>query len=105
MEFIETSVFTRQVTDLLSDQQYKQLQQELVLNPLAGKLIAHSGGLRKVRVGASGRGKRGGARVIYYYLAQQDAVFLLLAYGKSEKDDLTQDELRILRRIVEKELT
>jgi hypothetical protein len=64
MVFIETTVFTRQVRELLSDDEYARLQLALAENPFAGDVIADTGGLRKVRVAVSGRGKRGGARVI-----------------------------------------
>ena len=66
MELIETAVFTKQVHATLSDEQYRQLQLYLILRPDAGDLIPASGGLRKVRWQLPGRGKRGGARVIYY---------------------------------------
>jgi mRNA-degrading endonuclease RelE of RelBE toxin-antitoxin system len=70
MEFIETTIFTKQVHALLSDEDYSELQEALILNPLAGSLIRGSGGLRKIRwfVGASG--KRGGVRIIYYFKNQ-----------------------------------
>lgn len=64
MIFIETSVFTRQVLEMLTDEEYADFQSELVANPLAGDVIEGTGGLRKVHVAANGRGKRGGARVI-----------------------------------------
>jgi hypothetical protein len=64
MIFIETSVFTRQVLELMTDEEYADFQSELAANPLAGDVIKDTGGLRKVRVVAKGRGKRGGARVI-----------------------------------------
>lgn len=64
MIFIETSVFTRQVLELLTDEEYADFQSELAANPLAGDVIEGTGGLRKVRVAAKGRGKRGGARAI-----------------------------------------
>ena len=105
MEFIETSVFTRQITGLLSDAEYDQLQRLLLLWPLAGDLIKHSGGLRKLRHKAKGRGKRGGIRVIYYYLTEDQKIFLLYAYAKGRKDDLNTKELKILREIVKEELS
>jgi hypothetical protein len=64
MQFLETSVFTRQVTSLLTDDEYGQLQMTLSAHPDAGAIIPHGGGLRKIRWGAGGRGKRGGVRVI-----------------------------------------
>lgn len=100
MVFKETSVFTRQITNLLSDDQYRELQRELIFNPAAGSLIQHSGGLRKVRWRSATRGKRGGIRVIYYWYVSEDQIYMLLAYGKGEKDDLSAKELKILRRLV-----
>jgi mRNA-degrading endonuclease RelE of RelBE toxin-antitoxin system len=105
MEFIETSIFTRQITELLTDLEYKRLQKELLFNPLAGALIKHSGGLRKLRWKTTGKGKRGGIRIIYYYITEDEKIFMLFAYPKSSKDDLNSKELKMLRAIVEKELT
>ena len=105
MEFIETSIFTRQITELLTDTQYKQLQKELLYNPLLGVLIKHSGGLRKLRWKTGSKGKRGGIRIIYYYITEDDKIFMLVAYPKSIKDDLSSKELKTLRAIVEEELT
>lgn len=102
MIFIETSVFTRQVQELLSDEAYADFQAALAVNPIAGDVIEGTGGLRKVRVAASGRGKRGGARVIYYYVHDAAQIRLLLIYAKGRKDDLTADEKRVLRSLNER---
>ena len=93
-------MFTRQITALLSDEEYGELQQELIFNPAAGALIKHSGGLRKVRWRSATGGKRGGLRVIYYCLVSEEEIYMLLAYGKAEKDDLSAKELKILRGLV-----
>ena len=103
MQFIETSVFTHQVTSLLADDEYSQLQLALSVRPDMGVIIPHSGGLRKMRWSISGRGKRGGVRVIYYWIVAQDQILMLFMYPKSEQDDLTAKQLKILREIVEKE--
>ena len=103
MVFIETSVFTRQVQQLLIDEEYRQLQTVLVIRPDAGVMIPGSGGLRKLRWAASGRGKRGGARLIYYWAVQQEQIILLFIYPKNVQDDLTPGQLRALRMIVEAE--
>jgi len=66
MKIIETPIFTKQLEKILDDEEYRQLQNNLVLNPDSGKIIKGSGGLRKMRWAGSGRGKRGGSRVIYY---------------------------------------
>ena len=100
MIFTETPVFTRQITALLPDEEYRELQQELIFNPTAGALIKHSGGLRKVRWRSATGGKRGGLRIIYYWFVSEDEIYMLLAYGKGEKDDLSARELKILRGLV-----
>jgi hypothetical protein len=104
MEIVETSVFTRQIRSLLKDDEYRELQERLVINPVAGALIRGSGGLRKLRWASEGRGKSGGIRVIYYYVAPDDQILMLAAYGKTAKDDLTDKEIAALRRLVKQEL-
>jgi len=103
MIIIETSVFTRQVRSLLADDEYRLLQSALVEKPDLGALIPGSGGLRKIRWTIRGRGKRGGVRVIYYWASAQDRLLMLLIYAKSEQDDLTPEQLEVLKRIVEEE--
>jgi mRNA-degrading endonuclease RelE of RelBE toxin-antitoxin system len=100
---LETPTFTRQVEHLLDAESYRLLQLALVDDPECGALLRGSGGLRKVRWPGSGRGKRGGVRVIYYWAAARETVLLLLAYAKSEKDDLTREQLKVLRRVVQEE--
>lgn len=103
MVIIETSVFTKQVQTLLTDEEYHQLQAELVRRPEAGAVIPRSGGLRKVRWSMPGRGKRGGARVIYYWAVKQDQLLMLLMYPKNVQDNLTPAQLNLLRQVVETE--
>jgi len=98
---IETSVFTRQVRALLTYDEYRELQEVLIVRPHAGAVIPGSGGLRKVRWAPAGRGKRGGVRVIYYWAISEEQILLLFMYSKSERDDLTLSQIRILRSIVE----
>jgi len=99
MTFIETKIFTQQITNLMSDSEYRILQNELLADPKAGNVIEHSGGLRKIRFGIKGRGKRGGIRLIYFYHEVKVRIYLLLSYSKNEKDDLSAKELEILRNI------
>jgi len=75
------------------------LQNELLADPKAGNVIEHSGGLRKIRFGIKGRGKRGGIRIIYFYHELKVRIYLLVSYSKNEKDDLSAKELEILRNI------
>ena len=104
MRFVETTVFTRQVSALLGDDEYRRLQLSLLLRPEAGAVIKGGGGLRKVRYGRSGAGKRGGMRVIYYWEPQTETFFMLFAYAKNVQDDLTPAQLKTLRGVVEEEL-
>jgi len=99
MVFIETPVFTRQVQELLSDEAYSAFQWYMALNPQAGDVIQGTGGLRKVRWSVAGGGKRGGVRVIYFHVAAQAQVRLLLIYRKGVKDDLTAAEKKTLRTL------
>lgn len=106
MVIIETPIFTKQLAATLPDDDYRQLQQTLVGQPDAGKVIPGSGGLRKLRKlrwSAEGRGKRGGTRLIYYWFTAQGTILLLFIYPKNVQDDLTPDQLRQLKKIVEEE--
>lgn len=100
MEFIETPTFTRLITSLLPDDEYRLLQTELVEHPEKGSLIKNGGGIRKVRFSAQGKGKSGGIRVIYYWLKDDGQIYMLLAYPKSKKDTLSDEETKILRDLV-----
>jgi len=103
--FRETAWFTRRVLEYLGDESYAQLQWYLLNRPEAGDLIRASGGIRKLRWTVAGKGKRGGARVIYYCASARGIVFMLDIYAKSEKDDLTPDQLKVLRKLVKEWLS
>ena len=103
LTFRETTIFTRQITELLSDDDLSALEWGLMARPERGDLIRGSGGLRKIRWAGSGRGKRGGLRVIYYWHVPGRTILLLLAYPKNEQDDLTSAQLKVLKTIVENE--
>jgi len=90
---------------VLADDEYRLLQAELVRDPKAGATIRGTGGLRKVRWSAPGRGKRGGVRVIYFWAAKRQILLMLLIYGKNEQDDLTAEQRRLLRQAVKKEFS
>jgi hypothetical protein len=104
MVIIETPVFTKRIIEVLTDDEYKELQQEIADNPKKGDLIPGGGGLRKLRWSASGRGKRGGARVIYYWFVSESEILMLFVFKKNERSDITKDQLKLLRAIVEREL-
>ena len=101
MIFIESPVFTQDVTSLLTDDRYAALQRYLATYPFAGDLIIGTGGLRKVRWASGTKGKSGGVRVIYYYLADDAQIRMILIYRKGIKDDLTPAEKKTLRRLNE----
>jgi hypothetical protein len=100
MEFIETPTFTRDVLALLSDEEYRGLQNELVADPERGDLIKGGGGIRKLRYAITGRGKSGGVRAIYYFKRADDLIYMLVVYPKSKKDDLSPKQIEQLRKLV-----
>jgi hypothetical protein len=101
VEFVETPTFTRLIAKLMDDDEYATLQAAIARRPDWGAVIPGSGGIRKLRWAGSGRGKRGGLRVIYYWQTADEQVWLLLAYSKNEKDDLSRDEVRQLKLLVQ----
>ncbi len=103
MVIVETSVFTRQALNLLTEDGYRKLQIALMNRPTTGAIIKGSGGLRKIRWFAQGRGKRGGARIIYYWAARHERLLMLFMYSKTERDDLTPAQIGTLRQIVREE--
>jgi mRNA-degrading endonuclease RelE of RelBE toxin-antitoxin system len=104
MEFVETPLFTREVSRLLTDDSYRALQQVLLLRPEHGDVLRGSGGLRKLRWGEEGRGKRGGLRVIYYWDPPHDTIYMLWLYRKTEQEDLPPERLKVLRELMKEEL-
>lgn len=103
MEFIETSYYTKYITSLLSDEEYKELQNHLVEHPKSGKVIKGSGGLRKLRWDCKNKGKSGGIRNIYYYIENENTIYMIYVYEKSKKDDLSKKELDILKQLIQKD--
>jgi hypothetical protein len=105
VELIETSVFTRQITTLLSDEEYREFQSRLAANPDLGALIRGGGGIRKIRMAVGSRGKRGGARVIYYWAFRKDIILLLYAYPKNVSVNLTPKQVSLLAKVVKEEFS
>jgi len=100
MEIIENSVFTRRIKEILSDDEYGQLQRMLVGNSEAGIVIPGGGGLRKLRWVVSGKGKSGGLRIIYYWHVGEEIIYMLFVYKKSEQKDLTGKQIKVLKEYV-----
>ena len=101
MIFIESKIFEKLRETYLDDDNYRALQNFLVEQPLVGDVIQGTGGLRKLRWSAKGKGKRGGVRTIYLYITEKSHIHFLTLYAKNEVSDLTADEKKILKRIVE----
>ena len=99
--FIETQLFSRLVQDYLSDEDYSKLQSELMKNPEAGSVIRGSGGVRKLRWAASGRGKRGGYRVIYFVRRPENIIWMLTIYPKSVTEAIPGYVLKQIREEIE----
>lgn len=100
IEFVETSIFTKQIKELATDDELKDLQAELIAQPDKGDIIKGTGGLRKVRMAVGNKGKSGSIRVLYV-LALADKIYLVLAYPKAVKDSLTAEEKAKLKLIVQ----
>lgn len=98
MIFIETSLFTKLLPQYLSEDEYLGLQTFLLKNPDTGKIIVGTGGVRKIRWGVSGKGKRGGVRIIYFWKTQADEIWLLTMNTKSERETIAS---HILKKIAE----
>jgi hypothetical protein len=100
MVFVETTLFSKLLPGYLDDDGYRGLQSYLIERPDAGAVIQRSGGVRKVRWAARGKGKSGGVRVIYYWLRSDEQIFLLTLYGKGEKEDLSAAEFKRIVKLV-----
>jgi mRNA-degrading endonuclease RelE of RelBE toxin-antitoxin system len=98
--FVEAPSFEKRREDYFDDDQYRLLQAALMACPDAGVLIRGSGGLRKLRWAAEGRGKRGGLRVIYYWISKRSHIYFLAVYRKAEVTVLSEAEIKILHGIV-----
>ena len=98
LTFVESTLFTSLVHEYLSDDEYAALQQALTDNPEAGDVMRGSGGVRKIRWGIAGRGKRGGIRVIYYLRSRQGEIWMLTLYAKNEAESIPG---HILKKIKE----
>lgn len=99
--FVESIIFEKLRPDYLSEDEFMDLQVLLLANPKSGSVIKNTGGLRKIRFKAKGRGKKGGIRVIYYFFDAKDRFYLLTLYAKNEIADLTESQKRKLKQFME----
>ncbi len=95
--FVRLPTFDRTASVILTDEDERQLEQQIADHPEAAPIIAGTGGVRKVRARLGERGKRGGARVLYLYLPRSETVYLLLAYSKNARESITNAEKRMIR--------
>jgi hypothetical protein len=100
MTVVETEQFLKDAQPLVAESERVEIVAFVAANPEAGDLIPETGGVRKLRWGLSGKGKRGGARVIYYYHSERLPVFLLAAYAKNEKANLTKAERNAMKKLI-----
>jgi hypothetical protein len=101
VSFVETKLFTRLVQEYLTDDEYWQLQALLMEQPDAGDVVPGTGGVRKLRWRAPGRGKRGGYCVVYFAMREQGVIWMLTLYPKNVKDTIPAHVLRAIRKEVE----
>jgi hypothetical protein len=100
-EFVETGFFQKCWNALgLTDAELRELQTELMENPAAGSVMQGTGGAQKVRLAFPGAGKSSNARIIYVDLISKERVFLLMAYPKSQQDNLTEEQKRTIKELV-----
>ena len=101
-EFIELSSFASSAKGLLDDEGLIFVQETLRANPRAGAVERGTGGVRKIRVPLDGQGKRGGARVVYYFIERKSRVYLLLVYAKNSTAALTKAQKIAIRKLTAK---
>ena len=100
--FVELPSFRKCWRELgLTDSDLRRLQEELLADPQAGKVMRETGGIRKMRFALENRGKSGSVRVMYVDFVVYEKLYLLTAYPKSEKDNLTKAERNELKKLVE----
>jgi hypothetical protein len=99
--FVEALLFTKLVGECLTDGEYAALQQALSENPELGDVIPGSGGVRKVRWGTRGRGKRGGVRVVYFVRKESGVIWMLTIYAKNVAENISVHLLRRIRKEIE----
>ena len=100
MVFVELTPFVAFRDEYWTDEELRALQSFLLVSPEAGALIRGGAGLRKLRWSAQGRGKRGGARVIYYWHVPRYQIYLLYGYAKSKREDLTPQQVKVLAELM-----
>ena len=99
--FVETKLFSKLVQEYLADDEYAELQRSLIARPDAGNVIPGSGGVRKLRWKATGRGKRGGLRVVYYLRSREGQIWMLTIYAKNETENISAGVLKKIKEEID----
>ena len=100
MRIFTTRTYERAIRKLIPEAARKEMEAAIVADPRSAPVIPGTGGIRKLRWAGSGRGKRGGIRTVYFYHAGPEAIYMLTAYAKADRDDLTPDDRKALSRLV-----
>jgi hypothetical protein len=100
--FIEQPVFTRHLTALIDDDTYRKFQNELATNPEKGPIVKGSGGLRKARIALPGRGKSGGARILYLWFPRHETFVFYLVYTKGEMENIPAAQMKAIKHEVQR---
>jgi hypothetical protein len=100
VEFVLLPSFERTAEGVLSESDIRELECTLLENPREGPVMRGTGGVRKVRAAAEGRGKRGSARVIYLYVEARETIYFLLCFPKNKQANLTPEQTRRIRLLV-----
>jgi hypothetical protein len=100
MEIFATKSYERAIRKLIAVSARREMEAAIAADPRAAPVIPGTGGIRKLRWAVPGRGKRGGIRTIYFYHAEPGAIYMLTAYAKSDRDDLTPDDRKAWSRLV-----
>ena len=103
MEFLETSAYRKIISDLINDEQHREIQNQLLERPDVGTAIPGAFGLRKARFGLGTQGKRGGLRLWYVHLNERDTIILTFAQPKNKGSDITKDMARLLAEDIKRE--
>jgi hypothetical protein len=101
LQFVYLPTFERTMSGLLTDAALQVIENELLIDPRRGDVIPNTNGVRKMRVALPGRGKRGGGRITYLYVEMKDRVYLIFAYAKNVKGNLTAADIRALASLAQ----
>jgi hypothetical protein len=102
VEFVQEPIFSAVAAELFTDDAMMRLEVRLMDNPRAGTVIRNCGGARKLRMDIPGRGRSGGARIVYVYVEMRETIYLIFAYPKNAQADLTPDQERRVRAAAER---